>query len=613
MDQDCLNLLKKCFDSSKELNQLELLYVLTQNILERILEMRKLNNLVFIEAYLLQCYVNLSLIIKSNTIIFLYSVTSPMFDFEKLEKFEKKSNDFIFPVLNKFDLTCYLYKFNDSKIITSFDYLDDYIQTEASTVLYSNYGFYKTVYNDVDNYEIDLTVKFLNQLLFVTNNLIRNKTELELYSEEYSSKNRTYNKQFYYDLYLNYSFYDNKSFDCLEQKFIKISKFQRSAAIGNMMGDGHMLERRKNILFVNQSTIHSYYIEYLSHVYLSILQNIWFTSGFDSDGKTKEGFSISIKTDFLNEEDWYEHFNSPQEYNHSNIIYRNEIEEIEIEENDDFKDIINKKEANQELETMVYGDDDDDEVEDEIESESKRKIGNENKHRVKIVPETILKKYFDLISLIFLICDDGSRQRSYINLCMMNFTLKENAGLIRISDSNLRLKSHQRLNYSKAYNKFYPLIYIPTLSFSKLITMIKESGFWLTIPNSFSYKFDINKQRNECQLFSAHKSEILVFIGTNRIIYKHEKNMILCIYCNEDLSSYISVSRKSHIKNHIAKFECKKCNRFFVTSLNCDTHTCEFVRRNCSHCGLALGTSKSDEHFNSRCANIFLFSVESSK
>jgi hypothetical protein len=190
------------FFSKKELNQLELLLEIAKSMKFNVqTSMKKHLNFVAIENDLLDFLINLSFFMKPKCLILIYAVYSPFFDFFMLEQFKKIDNNRLcFPILDLFDLSYYIYYFNNEQ----FEYADD-----------SKFISYKTIYSETDDYNLNRVIEFFKCL--------KNKSETTSNKETYSAVhgnniffNNIYPEETYYKSILFKKFYfDGKTVSSL--------------------------------------------------------------------------------------------------------------------------------------------------------------------------------------------------------------------------------------------------------------------------------------------------------------------------------------------------------------------------------------------------------------
>ncbi len=133
------------------------------------------------EVELLNYLLFLSYFVKPKCLVILYTICSPFFDFSYLDHFKNyEKSTLCFPILNLFDICYYIYYLNEEK----FYYAED-----------SKHISFKKIFCEEDDYKIENTRNFLNELKHVTESI--DKQDYLTNKENIHFKNIYHNHLYY--------------------------------------------------------------------------------------------------------------------------------------------------------------------------------------------------------------------------------------------------------------------------------------------------------------------------------------------------------------------------------------------------------------------------------
>ena len=193
------DLLKYAFNNKETMKQTEILTQWCEGLQLKIYKTQEeTSNLACIEKVVLEQLLDFLTISKETLVIYLYSISSPMFDVLNLPHFKKINERVTIPILNKYDIQFYLYICSNNQ----FKLVDDN----------SNGMSFIEIYDD--KFHIKELFIYLNSLLTRTNSFISNADLLPLLDFK---KDRSPYKFNYYTEAVDISYYENAIFNCLRQ------------------------------------------------------------------------------------------------------------------------------------------------------------------------------------------------------------------------------------------------------------------------------------------------------------------------------------------------------------------------------------------------------------
>lgn len=191
------DVLELIFLNSSELKQTDLLIKWCEIIKNKVIEVQKeYHNLAYIEKLILEEIINLLSFCKISMVVQLYAIFSPIFDCSFLENFTDIDEDIVLPLINKFNILSFCFKYN---IDATIDYLDDHDLS------------YKIIFED--KFQTETYYNFFVRLLDETNKFIES-SEYELLNDSTNAKPQKLN---YYIGAFNLVYYSNDVFATLCQ------------------------------------------------------------------------------------------------------------------------------------------------------------------------------------------------------------------------------------------------------------------------------------------------------------------------------------------------------------------------------------------------------------
>lgn len=380
---------------------------------------------------------------------------------------------------------------------------------------------YKIINDGIDSYDIKKTYDLFNSFLKASN-LAYITEGIEIYDLK---ENHSLWRENFYLFYLDSDYYSN--FSSITRNETKFSKFQKSAFYGHLMGDGSILdylseEKMTPRFEYQQSTnCHTSYFNVVKNIYLSVLCIV----------KTYENKDVQFDNGTFRQ--------------YARLTIKNSF----------------------------------------VSAQNKKWYKQEGQIRSKIIPKLEQELDLNLISIIFLICDDGNVASNGCVIALKNFKKSELEYFKEFLTNKFQIFSTLEL---RDISKEQWTIYI-TVSGMNIIRSFGKN----LIPSSMEYKFYCKIKRTDCEALNSKTDKETLYnreVSKYPIVDKINGRM----GCNECGSFVIDLLRHM-IQVHLHCFLCIKCGVYFCSNDSLEKHQQEQSNCNlykkwfCNKCGSNFG------------------------